>query len=336
VTRRLTCLALLLAFGILAGCASLRMEIRLEEPTDPAWPTKYWGLERINPRPAWKRVPDASAVVVAVVDSGVARHPDLVNVQTGTTRCAAGTGNDDLDGHGTKVAGIIAGKPSGTHAVGVAWNATIRPHRFLCPSAFFEEAARDALSDAVTATPAPAVVNASWAHLPWDAPVAAAIDKIVTDHPHVLFVFGAPPASPADPPDPPYPPPHPYPVFTTRSNVIIVTASDARDGLPRRAGRDRDHVHIAAPGADIATADVRPGAPGTTTFRGVSAAAAFVSGCAALVRRAGETASTPVTLSGAQIRDYLLKHADKKTGVDTGVIGGLRLNCGAAVAAVPQ
>ena len=339
--RRLTCLGLLVAFGLLSGCAQMRMGIRLEEPPDPAWSTKFWGLARINPLPAWKRVPDASAVIVAVVDSGVvAGHPDLVNVLPGTTRCATGTANDDVDGHGTKVAGIIAGKPTGTHAVGVAWTATIRPHRFLCPSAFFEENARDALSDALAARPAPAVVNASWSHLPWDPPIAAAIDRSITANPHVLFVFAAPPASPAAPPNPPYQPPpapHPYPAFTTRPNVIIVTASDDKDRVPRWAGRDRERVHIAAPGEGIATADVRPpAAPGTTTFRGTSAAVAFVSGCAALVKRAAETATTPVTLSGAQIRDYLLNHADSKTELQNGVIGGRRLNCGAAVSAVPK
>jgi subtilisin family serine protease len=331
--RRLT-LTLLAIFGVLAGCAQLRMGILLTEPTDPAWPTKYWGLARINPKPAWQRVADASPVVIAVVDSGVvAGHRDLVNVERGGTRCPAGTGNDDVDGHGTKVAGIIAGKPSGDHAVGVAWLATLRPHRFLCPSAFFEDAARDALREAVAGRPTPTVVNASWAHLPWDPPVAAAIDRTITSHPNVLFVFAAPPATP---PYPGPPAPHPYPDFTTRSNVVIVTASDESDRIPRWAGRDRDRVHIAAPGVGIATADVRPHGSGTTTFRGTSAAAAFVSGCAALVKRAAETASTPVTLKGEEIRDYLLKHADKKTELQSGVIDGRRLNCGAAVSAVPR
>ena len=331
--RRLACLALLVAFGVLSGCAQLRMGIRLQEPTDSAWPTKYWGLKQINAKPAWQRVSDASSVVVAVVDSGIARHPDLVNTQPGATRCPTGTGNDDEDGHGTKVAGIIGGRPSGSHAVGVAWLAKLRPYRFLCPSAFFEDAARKALKEAVAGAPAPAIVNASWAHLPWDPAIAADIDKSITDNPGVLFVFAAPPAIP---PYPAPPAPQPYPLFTTRSNVIIATASDEGDEIPRWAGRDRERVHIAAPGVRIATADVRPDRPGTTTFRGASAAAAFVSGCAALVKRAAETAKTPLTLTGAQIRDYLLTHADSKAGLQSGVIGGRRLNCGAAVSAVPR
>jgi subtilisin family serine protease len=306
---------------------------RLLEPTDPTWQTKYWGLDRINAVVAWQRVPDASAVIVAVVDSGLAKHPDLVNTQPGTTRCTSGTSATDEDGHGTKVAGVIAGKPSGSHAVGVAWLATLRGHRFLCPSAFFEDAARDALAAALRGTPAPAIVNASWAHLPWDPAIAGAIDKSVTDNPNVLFVFAAPPATPPYPGPPSLPP---YPAFTTRSNVIIVTASDETDRIPRWAGRDPQRVHIAAPGVGIATADVRPNSPGTTTFRGTSAAAAFVSGCAALVKRAAETAKTPVVLTGAQIREYLLNHADSKTDLRSGVLGGRRLNCGAAVSAVPQ
>lgn len=333
ILRRLTCLTLLVAFGVLSGCAHPRMGVRLEEPTDPAWPTKYWGLKRINAKTAWQRVPDASSVVVAVVDSGLAPHPDIVNTQPGATRCPTGTWDQDEDGHGTKVAGIIAGKPSGKHAVGVAWFATLRAYRFLCPSGFFEMAARDALRDAVAGVPAPAIVNASWAHLPWDSNVAAAIDTLVTNHPGVLFVFAAPPAAE---PYPPPPAPHPYPPFTTRNNVIVVTASDQNDKVPRWAGRDPARVHIAAPGVAIATADVRPNAPGTTTFRGPSAAAAFVSGCAALVKRAAETATVPMALTGAQIREYLLKHADSEPTLQPDVMGGRLLNCGAAVSAVPR
>jgi subtilisin family serine protease len=337
ILRRLASLTFVVAFAILCGCAQSsappRVRLDLVEPTNSMWQTKYWGLDVINAISAWQRVPDASAVTVAVVDSGLAPHPDIVNTQPGGTQCPSGTWNQDEDGHGTRVAGIIAGKPTGSHAVGVAWFAMLRGYRFLCPSAFFEDTARNALRAALAAAPAPAVVNASWAHLPWETAVATDIDALVTGNPGVLFVFAAPPAAP---PYPPSPAPHPYPAFTTRDNVIIVTASDQDDRLLRSAGRDPARVHIAAPGVAIATADVRPSSPGTTTFQGASAAAAFVSGCAALVKRAAETATSPVALTGAQIREYLLKYADSKPTLRSGVIDGKRLNCGAAVLAVPR
>jgi subtilisin family serine protease len=330
--RRLSCLALLLAFALLSGCAHPRLGVRFAKPADPKWETRYWGLKHINMEPAWARVPDASAVVIAVVDSGLIAHPDIVNTHPGSTECA--TGDKDEDGHGTKVAGIIAGKPDGKHAVGVAWYATLRSHRFLCPSGFLEQEAGEAFDKALTASPKPAIVNASWAHLPLDTGIADGINTLVTQHTDVLFVFAAPPAAP------PYPltTPPPYPEFTKRDNVIIVTASDQGDKVPGWAGSDSAHIHIAAPGVGIATADIRPpDAPGgTTTFRGASAAAAFVSGCAALVKRAAETAASPKPLSGKGIRDHLLATATKVGTLTPDVKDGKLLNCGAAVTAFPK
>ncbi len=331
--RSLPAIAAAVALYLLSGCAqaptpkAVPPRVALVEPTDPTWQTKYWGLDRINAISAWQRVSDASPILVAVVDSGLASHPDIVNVQPGTSQCPSAPATQDDDGHGTKVSGIIAGKPSGSNAVGVAWLATLRAHKFLCPSGFVETVARDALRAAVAGSPAPDIVNASWAQLPYDPGVAADIDGIVAANPNMLFVFAAPPAVP------PYPPGgNPYSAFTGRGNVIIVGASDDQDRLPRWAGRDASHVHIAAPGVGIATADVLPGAPGTTTFQGASASAAFVSGCAALVKRAAQTAH--LTLSGAQVRDLLLNNADSKDTLRSGVMDGRRLNCGNAVNAV--
>jgi subtilisin family serine protease len=332
--RRLSCLTLLLVLGLLSACAHARLGVKFTKPTDPDWEKKYWGLKHINMEPAWARVPDASAVVIAVVDSGLIAHADIVNTHPGSTECA--TGDKDEDGHGTKVAGIIAGKPDGKHAVGVAWYATLRSHRFLCPSGFVEQEALEAFEKALAASPKPAIVNASWAHLPLDTGIAGSIDKLVTQHTDVLFVFAAPPGAA------PYPPnaPHPYPVFTTRDNVIIVTASDQGNKVPGWAGSDSLRIHIAAPGVGIATADIRPGPPdppgGTTTFRGASAAAAFVSGCAALVKLSAQTAASPKTLSGKEIRDHLLKTAPDVGTLTSDVIDGNLLNCGAAVTAFPK
>ena len=55
---------------------------------------------------------------VAVLDSGVADHPDLA--RAGGVDCVAGGGFDDHDGHGTMVAGIIGAKDNGLGVVGVA------------------------------------------------------------------------------------------------------------------------------------------------------------------------------------------------------------------------
>lgn len=299
------------------------------EPADAAWRTKYWGLARIDACPAWARVPDASRAVVAVVDSGIEDHQDLPGRQlpVNGNQCPPGIPHTDPDGHGTKVAGIIGGQRAGTQAVGVAWSATLRAYKFLCPSGFLASRAAAALQAALGMSPLPDVVNASWSQLPQpsmpgephpaDDAAIAAIDQAVSSNTTVLFVFAAPPGR------------GPYPVFVGRPNVLLVTASDDHDQIPRWAGRNASVVHLAAPGVAIATSDSAK--PGATTMQGTSAAAAFVSGCAALVK----LASTK-PLSGAEVATQLTSTADSKlAGLIGGVIDGRRLNCGRAVSTLP-
>ena len=55
---------------------------------------------------------------VAVLDTGIAAHPDL-NI-AGGVRCIGNAGYNDRDGHGTHVAGTIAAKDNRRGVVGVA------------------------------------------------------------------------------------------------------------------------------------------------------------------------------------------------------------------------
>jgi len=275
-------------------------------------------------------VPDASRAVVAVVDGGVAAHPDLSRPQIPPDGNQCPGPNTDMDGHGTKVAGVIGGKRNGTFAVGVAWSAGLRAYKFLCPSGFLAKRAADAFVAATKASPLPDVVNASWVQFPEpsrgeerhlvDDDAIAKIDQAIMANPGVLFVFSAPPGK------------GPYPPFASRPNVLVVTASDQSEKVPRWAGRNPSAVHLAAPGVEIATADISPpGAPPAgTVFQGSSAAAAFVSGCAALVKLA-----SPATLTGAAIAKQIVDNADRQTTLAKDVIDGRRLNCGKAVSTVP-
>ncbi|HEX4900743.1 MAG TPA: S8 family serine peptidase, partial [Pyrinomonadaceae bacterium] len=74
-------------------------------PNDPLLP-RQWGLDSIgwfDPEP----LPDASAIKVAVLDTGVdITHRDLENVVQSYVH--EGTSGEDVVGHGTHVAGIIA------------------------------------------------------------------------------------------------------------------------------------------------------------------------------------------------------------------------------------
>jgi membrane-anchored mycosin MYCP len=57
---------------------------------------------------------------VAVIDTGVTRHPRLTHLEAGGDYVSIGDGTQDCDGHGTIVAGIIAAAPEPSERVGFA------------------------------------------------------------------------------------------------------------------------------------------------------------------------------------------------------------------------
>jgi subtilisin family serine protease len=81
-----------------------------------------WGLRAIR----WfdTPLPGASAVTVGILDTGIdERHPDLVGVPVDYTHAGRA---EDIVGHGTHVAGIIAAETN--NAVGIAGVASCRIH----------------------------------------------------------------------------------------------------------------------------------------------------------------------------------------------------------------
>jgi len=108
------------------------------EPTEQkllcARPTTAPGTDYLDPSPAQSMLDLSSAWKfsrgggqrVAVIDTGVSRHPRLPRVQAGGDYVSTGDGTVDCDGHGTLVAGIIAAQPHPSDAfAGVAPDASI-------------------------------------------------------------------------------------------------------------------------------------------------------------------------------------------------------------------
>jgi subtilisin family serine protease len=92
-----------------------------------------WGLQQIRALDA-HRLTTGRGVTVAVVDSGVdLDHPDLrVALVPGVDLVEKDTPPDDLNGHGTHVAGIIGSRRGNGHGtVGVAPDARLMPMRVL-------------------------------------------------------------------------------------------------------------------------------------------------------------------------------------------------------------
>jgi subtilisin family serine protease len=103
----------------------------------PAWADQtrsaQWQLNALDAKDAWK-VSTGRGVVVAVLDSGVdAKHPDLVGqVLPGVDLVDGGDGRIDPVGHGTTVAGLIAGRADDNSGVaGIAPGAKVLPVRVL-------------------------------------------------------------------------------------------------------------------------------------------------------------------------------------------------------------
>lgn len=89
------------------------------------------GLAQIGAAAAYARGATGAGVLVGVIDSGIDfNHPDLRG-QIGLPGWDYGNeraGGWDVSGHGTAVAGIIAGARNGTEMHGVAWGASLVPY----------------------------------------------------------------------------------------------------------------------------------------------------------------------------------------------------------------
>src|SRR5262249_20611083 len=101
-------------------------------PNDPKY--KYqWHLEQVHAKQAWK-ASEGEGVIVAVIDTGVARVPDLAQTEMVPGYNFVDNNADATDdhGHGTHVAGTIAQSThNGVGVAGVAFKAKIMPIKVL-------------------------------------------------------------------------------------------------------------------------------------------------------------------------------------------------------------
>jgi len=101
-------------------------------PTTPCF--RYqWHLQQIGLPAAWK-LGQGRGVVVAVIDTGVSRVPDLAGTRfvPGFNFVADNDKTDDDHGHGTHVAGTIAQSTNNARGVaGIAFRAAIMPLKVL-------------------------------------------------------------------------------------------------------------------------------------------------------------------------------------------------------------
>ncbi|MDJ0599506.1 MAG: S8 family peptidase [Crocosphaera sp.] len=104
----------------------------LEAPNDPDY-SQQWNLHNIHVERAWEET-KGEGIIVAVIDSGVTRVPDLRQTEFVPGYDFVNDRNDarDDNGHGTHVAGTIAQSTNNNYGVaGVAYHAKIMPLKVL-------------------------------------------------------------------------------------------------------------------------------------------------------------------------------------------------------------
>ncbi|MFE6285273.1 type VII secretion-associated serine protease mycosin [Streptomyces sp. NPDC057877] len=277
--------------GGLLGCL-LAATLALVPPTTAhadGIRARQWALDALHTQQAWQTTKGAG-ITVAVLDTGVDdQHPDLVGNVLGTEDLVgfgAGRGDEHWAKHGTAMAGIIAGHGHGLGnadgVMGIAPEAKILPVRVILEDkdparAKARKSRGNALAegirwaadhgadvinlslgdDSASAHPEPAEDEAVQYALDKGAVVVASAGNGGEKGDHISY-------------------PAAYP------GVIAVTAVD-RYGTRASFSTRRWYATVSAPGVDVVIAD-----PDGRYYEGwgTSAAAAFVSGAAALLKAA--------------------------------------------------
>ncbi|WP_163512258.1 type VII secretion-associated serine protease mycosin [Fodinicola acaciae] len=242
---------------------------------DP-YPQVPWAQTRLDPEAAWPQS-RGHGVRVAVVDSGVsAVHPQLRGRVEGGASVIPGGGSptEDCVGHGTIVAGIIAGQgENGTGFHGVAPEAVIVPIKTL-ENLQVQEGLEPRIAAGIRAAISQhvQVINLSLTTTNDDPQVRAAVqDAIDSD----IVVVAAAGNQNQQGNQKQYPAAYPG---------VLAVAAIKRDGTRADFSETGDYVAVSAPGAEI----VGPSGAGSGYVGdqqgGTSYAAPYVSGVAALVR----------------------------------------------------
>lgn len=107
------------------GVRDILKKISAIKPAAAPDPEQPWGIRRVNAEAAWTSPRgQGQGAIVAVIDTGISRsHPDLAGVVLGGFNALdpkKPDAWDDDQGHGSHVAGTIAGRRDGKGVVGVA------------------------------------------------------------------------------------------------------------------------------------------------------------------------------------------------------------------------
>jgi subtilisin family serine protease len=270
----------------------------------------------IDAEKAWSIETGSQQIVVAVIDTGLNYNLPIFsgNIYTNKAELDGQTGVDDDDngciddihgcdfaakdgdpmdvyGHGTHVSGTIgANGANGTDIVGVAWNVTLLPIRFL------DDQGKGTLDNAIAsidyATKMKAnIISASWGGGGFSQLLMEAITR--SRDAGILFIAAAGNDANNNDSSPT------YPASFQIDNIISVAAIDPAGNIADFSNIGKSSVHIAAPGVDITSHTMK----GQESWSGTSMAAPHVTGVAALLL------SQDLTQSYMTVKNRLLSSA---------------------------
>ena len=227
-----------------------------------------WGILRVHAPSAWS-ITEGKGVKVAVIDTGIdASHPDLAGSVDGGYSAITKTENpadyQDDNGHGSHVAGTIAGHRDGKGVVGVAPQARLYAVKVL------DADGSGNLSDVIDGIVWAAKNHMDVANMSLGAPVDSEAMKRAVRFARgsgvvIICAAGNSGGSVGFP--------------GAYEDVIAVAASDSNDKLAPFSSRGPE-VDFIAPGVDVLS--VRMGG-GFISYSGTSMASPHVAGLAALV-----------------------------------------------------
>jgi subtilisin family serine protease len=327
---------------------------QVNNPNDPAYSSgDLWGLRNvgqsggtsdadIDADEAWDIRTDASAVLVAVVDTGIrSTHQDLAaNMWTNPGEIPgdgidndnngviddvhgynaineSGDPNDD-HGHGTHVAGTIGAQGNnGVGVVGVAWRVRLLAAKFLSSngSGFVSDGA-EAIDYARTM--GAQIMNNSWGGTAFSQSLSNAIER--ARQAGIIFVASAGNDGASSDLAPRYPAAYPH------DNIVSVASSTRTDELSSFSNYGLRTVDLAAPGSAIYST-YNSSDSAYATLSGTSMASPHVSGALAVIKAQFPNATY------AELIDRLLATADHPAGVSQRTRSQGRLNLARALSA---
>lgn len=271
--------------GIVFAERDLKLGIQSLTPNDPRY-SDQWHLHTFESERAWRHS-QGGGITVAVLDTGVYRaHPDFGNrVLAGWNAVDQGTDSSDINGHGTKVAGVIAAVTD--NGVGVA---SVAPQTRILPIRVSNDGDGGAyLSDIARGLTYAADAGADVANISYNVSgslTVANAAEYMRDRGGVVVV-----AAGNDGIDPGY---------SDSPAMITVSATTSSDGLASWSNFGA-FVDVSAPGQGIWTLN-RSG--GYSAASGTSFASPATAGVVALIMAADPD------LSPAEVETLLETHAD--------------------------